>query len=42
MIVIVSTPLRILASYALVFAVGAAVGRQWRSGNPIDRSNLGR
>lgn len=42
MIIIVSTPLRILASYALALAVGAAIGRHWRSGNPIDLSNLGR
>jgi len=37
MIIIVSTPLRIVASYALVLAVGAVVGRQWRSGNPVGR-----
>lgn len=36
MIIIVSTPLRIAASYALAFAAGAVVTCRWRSGrNPI-------
>lgn len=38
MIIIVSTPLRIAASYLLTFAVGAAVSRRWKfsrsGGNP--------
>lgn len=37
MIIIVSTPLRLVASYALVFAAGAVFTYQWRTGrNPID------
>lgn len=36
MIIIVSTPLRIAASYALAFAAGAVLTRPWRIGrNPI-------
>ena len=36
MIIIVSTPLRVAASYALAFAAGAVLTRQWRIGrNPI-------
>lgn len=42
MIIIVSTPMRIAASYALALALGAVVGRQWRTNNPIGRSNPGR
>lgn len=33
MLIIVSTPLRIVASYALAFAAGAVVTRLWRMGH---------
>lgn len=33
MIVVVSTPLRLLASYALTFAAGAVVAKTWRKSN---------
>lgn len=42
MIIIVSTPLRIAASYALAITVGVVVGRHLRSGNPVGHSNPGR
>lgn len=31
MIIIVSTPLRIVASYTLAFAAGAVLTRRWRN-----------
>lgn len=33
MLIIVSTPLRIVASYALALAAGAVVTRLWRMGH---------
>lgn len=33
MIIIVSTPIRIVASYALAFAVGAVLTRKWQVGH---------
>lgn len=35
MIIIIASPLRIAASYALVFVAGALLTRQLRSRNPI-------
>lgn len=39
MIIIVSTPLRIAASYAFAFAAGAALTCGWRIGRNHIRSN---
>lgn len=32
MIIIVSTPIRLIATYALTFAAGAALAWKWQSG----------
>lgn len=39
MIIIVSTPLRIAASYALAFAAGAVLAHQWRIDTNSRRSS---
>lgn len=39
MLIIVSTPLRIVASYALAFAAGAVLSCRWRIGRNHIRSN---
>ena len=39
MIIIVSTPLQIAASYVLAFAAGAVLTRQWRVGRNPNRPN---
>ena len=38
MIIIISTPLRIVASYALAFAAGAVITRNMRNGRSSERS----
>ena len=39
MIIVISTPLRIAASYAFAFALGAVVTCKWRFGRNLTRSN---
>lgn len=39
MIIIVSTPIRIVTSYALAFAAGAVLTRKWQVGRNLLRLN---